>query len=496
MTKKIISIDQGTTSSRAVLFDDKFQLIDFVQKEFSQSFTFEGAVEHDPSEIWSSVFGVTKELIKNNSITPNDVASIGITNQRETTVIWDRKTGKPIYPAIVWQDRRTSKFCEDLKKEERLEIEIQEKTGLLIDPYFSATKISWILDNVEGARKRAQLGQLAFGTIDSFLIWHLTEGKHHKTDATNASRTMLFDIKEQTWDRELLKLLDIPETILPEVCDCIHEFGNTSLFGGNISIGGVAGDQQAALVGQCCFNAGQAKSTYGTGCFLIVNTGKEKLTSNNRLLSTIAYRVNGKTTYGLEGSIFVAGSAVQWMRDNLKFFKSAKDTEEIVQKRHNESKVLMVPAFTGMGAPHWDPNARGSIFGLSRDTSVADITAATLESIAFQTRDLIEAMKKDGAILKDLRVDGGMVTNEWFSQQLANTLNLSVFRPKISETTALGAAYLASVQAGMNPNIDSLTESWFYEKSFLPEQETVNSLDTKYKVWSDAVARTKGLFNP
>ncbi len=495
MTEKIISIDQGTTSTRAVLFDKNFRLIDLVQKEFSQYFPFEGAVEHDPEEIWSSVFEVTRDLIKNNSIHVNEVASIGITNQRETTVIWDKVTGKPIYPAIVWQDRRTSEFCEELKKNGSLEKRVQEKTGLLIDPYFSATKISWILDNVEGARKRAELGQLAFGTIDSFLIWRLTEGKHHKTDATNASRTMLFDIKEQTWDRELLMLFDIPESILPEVCDCIHEFGNTSLFGGNISIGGVAGDQQSALIGQCCFDSGQAKSTYGTGCFLILNTGNEKLTSNNQLLSTIAYRINGKTTYGLEGSIFVAGSAVQWMRDNLKFFKSAENTEEIVKTRNDDSRVLVVPAFTGLGAPHWDANARGSIFGLTRDTSISDITAATLESVAFQTRDLIKAMENDGAIIKDLRVDGGMVDNKWFSQQLSNILNLSVLRPEISESTSLGVAYLASVQAGINPSIDSLAESWAYEESFIPEEKSVTRLERKYRSWLEAVERTKGLYD-
>ena len=494
MPKKIISIDQGTTSTRAVLFDKKCKFINFEQMEHKQHFPADGWVEHNPEEIWKSVVKVTDKLIKKNSLKPSDIAAIGITNQRETTILWDRKTGKPIYPAIVWQDRRTSEFCDVLKKEKGLEEEIQEKTGLLIDPYFSATKLAWILDNVDGARKKAEKGELAFGTIDSFLIWRLTEGKCHKTDATNASRTMLFDIKSYCWDSDLLRLLNIPEQILPEVCDCTHDYGETSLFGGKLKIGGIAGDQQAALVGQCCFNPGEAKSTFETGCFLLLNTGSEKLSSTNKLLSTIAYRINGKTTYGLEGSIFVAGSAVQWLRDGLKLFKTARDTEEIVKVRHSDSKVLVVPAFTGLGAPHWDPSARGSVFGLTRDTNIADLTAATLESIAFQTKDLIGAMKNDGASFSELRVDGGMVANNWFSQQLSNVLGLTVLRPRVIETTALGAAYLASLNSGLCPDLDSLKSNWSCDKTFEPEEKKVALLNTKYETWLSAVDRTKGLF--
>ena len=494
MPKKIISIDQGTTSTRAVLFDKKCKFINFEQMEHKQHFPADGWVEHNPEEIWKSVVKVTDKLIKKNSLKPSDIAAIGITNQRETTILWDRKTGKPIYPAIVWQDRRTSEFCDVLKKEKGLEEEIQEKTGLLIDPYFSATKLAWILDNVDGARKKAEKGELAFGTIDSFLIWRLTEGKCHKTDATNAARTMLFDIKSYCWDSDLLRLLNIPKQILPEVCDCTHDYGETSLFGGKLKIGGIAGDQQAALVGQCCFNPGEAKSTFGTGCFLLLNTGSEKLSSTNKLLSTIAYRINGKTTYGLEGSIFVAGSAVQWLRDGLKLFKTARDTEEIVKVRHSDSKVLVVPAFTGLGAPHWDPSARGSVFGLTRDTNIADLTAATLESIAFQTKDLIGAMKNDGASFSELRVDGGMVANNWFSQQLSNVLGLTVLRPRVIETTALGAAYLASLNSGLCPDLDSLKSNWSCDKTFEPEEKKVALLNTKYETWLSAVDRTKGLF--
>ena len=494
MPKKIISIDQGTTSTRAVLFDKKCKFINFEQMEHKQHFPADGWVEHNPEEIWKSVVKVTDKLIKKNSLKPSDIAAIGITNQRETTILWDRKTGKPIYPAIVWQDRRTSELCDVLKKEKGLEEEIQEKTGLLIDPYFSATKLAWILDNVDGARKKAEKGELAFGTIDSFLIWRLTEGKCHKTDATNAARTMLFDIKSYCWDSDLLRLLNIPEQILPEVCDCTHDYGETSLFGGKLKIGGIAGDQQAALVGQCCFNPGEAKSTFGTGCFLLLNTGSEKLSSTNKLLSTIAYRINGKTTYGLEGSIFVAGSAVQWLRDGLKLFKTARDTEEIVKVRHSDSKVLVVPAFTGLGAPHWDPSARGSVFGLTRDTNIADLTAATLESIAFQTKDLIGAMKNDGASFSELRVDGGMVANNWFSQQLSNVLGLTVLRPRVIETTALGAAYLASLNSGLCPDLDSLKSNWSCDKTFEPEEKKVALLNTKYETWLSAVDRTKGLF--
>jgi len=494
MSKKVIAIDQGTTSSRAVLFDEKNNLLDFEQKEFNQYFPNDGWVEHDPEEIWKSVFDVTDKLLKKHSVKSSDLAAIGITNQRETTVVWDKKSGKAIYPAIVWQDRRTSDLCDGLRKEAGTEQKIQQKTGLLVDPYFSATKLAWILDNVTGARKKAENGELAFGTIDSFLVWRLTEGRKHKTDATNASRTMLFNIDSHCWDDELLDFLKIPRKILPEVCDSVHDYGDTTLFGGNLKIGGIAGDQQSALIGQCCFNPGEAKSTYGTGCFLLLNTGDKRIFSTNRLLSTIAYRLDGKTTYGLEGSIFVAGSAIQWLRDELNFFESAKDSEEIISHRNVKSKVLVVPAFTGLGAPHWDPESRGSIFGLTRNTSIADLTAATLESIAFQTKDLIGAMENDGANFSDLRVDGGMVANNWFSQQLANILNIDVLRPKVIETTALGASYLASMKAGLCPNIESLSSSWVSEKTFYSEEKEFKILQEKYRIWLSAVERTKGLY--
>jgi len=494
MSKKVIAIDQGTTSSRAILFDEKNNLLDFEQKEFNQYFPNDGWVEHDPEEIWKSVFDVTDKLLKKHSVKPSDLAAIGITNQRETTVVWDKKSGKAIYPAIVWQDRRTSDLCDGLRKEAGTEQKIQQKTGLLVDPYFSATKLAWILDNVTGARKKAENGELAFGTIDSFLVWRLTEGREHKTDATNASRTMLFNIDSHCWDDELLDFLKIPRKILPEVCDSVHDYGDTTLFGGNLKIGGIAGDQQSALIGQCCFNPGEAKSTYGTGCFLLLNTGGKRIFSTNRLLSTIAYRLDGKTTYGLEGSIFVAGSAIQWLRDELNFFESAKDSEEIISHRNVKSKVLVVPAFTGLGAPHWDPESRGSIFGLTRNTSIADLTAATLESIAFQTKDLIGAMENDGANFSDLRVDGGMVANNWFSQQLANILNIDVLRPRVIETTALGASYLASMKAGLCPNIESLSSSWVSEKTFYSEEKEIKILQEKYRIWLSAVERTKGLY--
>lgn len=493
MSKKIISIDQGTTSSRAVLFDEKCNLIDIEQKELTQFFPSDGWVEHDPEEIWSSVLEVTKRIIDKHKIDFSDIGSIGITNQRETTLLWDKRTGKTVYPAIVWQDRRTSDFCDDLRKN-GLDDDIHYKTGLLIDPYFSATKLSWILNNIEGVRKKAEAGYLAFGTVDCFLLWRLTEGKHHKTDATNASRTMLFNINKNKWDVELLKIFDIPETILPEVCDNIHAFGETKLFGSSIKIGGIAGDQQAALIGQCCFEPGEAKSTYGTGCFLLVNTGKEKLTSKNKLLSTIAYRFDGQTIYGLEGSIFVAGSAVQWLRDSLKLFQSASETEEIIKLRNMDSKALVVPSFTGLGAPHWDPRARGAIFGLSRDSGIPELTAATLESIAFQTKSLILSMIKDGANFKELRVDGGMAKNSWFVQNLANTLDLTVLRPKEVETTALGVAFLAGINCGLLPDIESLNSIRFSQKTFKPKRDKVDTQNKKFSTWLKAVERTKGLF--
>jgi glycerol kinase len=419
MNDKIISIDQGTSSTRSVLYDKNGQFIDAVQEEFEQIFPDDGWVEHNPEKIWNSVLNTLSTLVKNNNVESSDIASIGITNQRETTVIWNKKTGIPIYNAIVWQDRRTANYCERLRSQEGL---IHKKTGLAVDPYFSATKIRWLLENIDGAREEAKKGDLLFGTIDTFLIWKLTEGKSHKTDITNASRTMLFNIEEEKWDHELLDLFEIPSNILPEVCENVSDFGSTKILGGPVNIGGVAGDQQAALIGQCCFSVGEVKSTYGTGCFMIVNTGEEAIYSKNKLLTTIGYKINGKINYALEGSIFVAGSAIQWLRDGLGMFEDSSETEALSLKASQKSKVLVVPALTGLGAPYWDAEARGAIFGLTRDTGKEEITKATLESVVFQSKDLLEAMKKDKASFQKLMVDGGMVANDWFCQKLSNIL--------------------------------------------------------------------------
>ena len=465
MSKKIISIDQGTTSSRAVIFSDKGELIGFEQLEFKQFFPNDGWVEHDPEEIWLSVVEVLNLSIKRFNLSSSDIASIGITNQRETVVIWDKKTGKPIYNAIVWQDRRTSDFCDSLKDSQDL---IQQKTGLTMDPYFSASKVNWILDQVNGARQRAENGELLFGTIDSFLIWKLTEGRDHKTDVSNASRTMLYNIETNEWDEELLSLFKVPSNLLPTVCDNAYDFGYTELLGGKISIGGVAGDQQSALIGQCCFEIGEVKSTYGTGCFMMINTGNEIIQSSNKLLSTIAYRLEGKTTYALEGSIFVAGSAIQWLRDGLNFFENASESEDLALQAKDNSRVLVVPALTGLGAPYWDADARGAIFGLTRDTGIPEITKAVLESVVYQTKDLLEAMKNDNASFNSLKIDGGMVANNWFSQELSNVLQVKVSRPKVIETTSLGAAYLAGLHAGVFDTLSSLKENWSIDKEFKP----------------------------
>ena len=453
MSKKIISIDQGTTSSRAVIFSDKGELIGFEQLEFKQFFPNDGWVEHDPEEIWLSVVEVLNLSIKRFNLSASDIASIGITNQRETVVIWDKKSGKPIYNAIVWQDRRTSDFCDSLKDSQDL---IQQKTGLTMDPYFSASKVNWILDQVNGARQRAENGELLFGTIDSFLIWKLTEGRDHKTDVSNASRTMLYNIETNEWDEELLSLFKVPSNLLPTVCDNAYDFGYTELLGGKVSIGGVAGDQQSALIGQCCFEIGEVKSTYGTGCFMMINTGNEIIKSSNKLLSTIAYRLEGKTTYALEGSIFVAGSAIQWLRDGLNFFENVSESEDLALQAKDNSKVLVVPALTGLGAPYWDADARGAIFGLTRDTGIPEITKAVLESVVYQTKDLLEAMKNDNASFNSLKIDGGMVANNWFSQELSNVLQVKVSRPSVIETTSLGAAYLAGLHAGVFDTLSSL----------------------------------------
>ena len=479
MSKKIISIDQGTTSSRAVVFSDQGELLGFEQLEFKQFFPNDGWVEHDPEEIWLSVVEVLNLSFKRFNLSASDIASIGITNQRETVVIWDKKTGKPIYNAIVWQDRRTSDFCDSLQDSQDL---IQQKTGLTMDPYFSASKVNWILDQVNGARQRAENGDLLFGTIDSFLIWKLTEGRDHKTDASNASRTMLYNIETNQWDEELLSLFKVPSNLLPTVCDNAYDFGYTELLGGKISIGGVAGDQQSALIGQCCFGVGEVKSTYGTGCFMMINTGNEIIKSSNKLLSTIAYRLEGKTTYALEGSIFVAGSAIQWLRDGLNFFENASESEDLALQAKDNSKIVVVPALTGLGAPYWDADARGAIFGLTRDTGIPEITKAVLESVVYQSKDLLEAMNNDKASFNSIKIDGGMVANNWFSQELSNVLQVKVSRPKVIETTALGAAYLAGLHAGVFDTLSSLKENWFIDKEFEP-QKSING----YLEWKEAV---------
>ena len=479
MSKKIISIDQGTTSSRAVVFNDKGELIGFEQIEFKQFFPNDGWVEHDPEEIWLSVVEVLNLSIKRFNLSASDIASIGITNQRETVVIWDKKTGEPIYNAIVWQDRRTSDFCDSLKDSQDL---IQQKTGLTIDPYFSASKVNWILDQVSGARQRAENGELLFGTIDSFLIWKLTEGRDHKTDVSNASRTMLYNIESNKWDEELLGLFNVPSNLLPKVCDNADDFGYTELLGGKVSIGGVAGDQQSALIGQCCFEVGDVKSTYGTGCFMMINTGNKIIKSSNKLLSTIAYRLEGKTTYALEGSIFVAGSAIQWLRDGLNFFEDARESEDLALQAKDNSRIVVVPALTGLGAPYWDADARGAIFGLTRDTGIPEITKAVLESVVFQTKDLLEAMRNDNASFNSLKIDGGMVANNWFSQELSNVLQVKVSRPKVIETTSLGAAYLAGLHAGVFDTLSSLKENWSVDKEFEPQKSKNGYLE-----WKEAV---------
>ena len=481
MGKYLLAIDQGTSSTRSVLYDDKGRFIDSSQLEFKQYFPKEGWVEHNPEEIWESVLSTLASLVKRNSLVSKDIASIGITNQRETTIVWDKKDGKPIYNAIVWQDRRTADFCSELNDQTEM---VNSSTGLTMDPYFSATKVNWILNHVKGARERALAGELLFGTIDSYLIWKLSGGKSHKTDVTNASRTMLFNIEEQKWDEDLLNLFKIPRSMLPEVCDNVFDFGTTSLLGGEVSIGGVAGDQQAALIGQCCVKPGEVKSTYGTGCFLILNTGAERLHSQSKLLTTVAYRVNGKITYALEGSIFVAGSAIQWLRDEMEFFSDASDTEKLAMQASDESNVLVIPALTGLGAPYWDASARGAIFGLTRDSTKADIVRATLESVVFLTKDLLEAMSKDNASFNSLKIDGGMVANSWFCQKLSNILGVEVERPKIIETTSLGAAFLAGISAGLFDDLNGLKESREIERTFFPEKES-----NKYLEWKKAARK-------
>ncbi|MEX0942218.1 MAG: glycerol kinase GlpK [Pseudomonadales bacterium] len=491
MPSFILAIDQGTTSSRAIIFNQASESVAVAQREFGQHFPNSGWVEHDPEEIWSTTLAVIGEAIANAGIDATDVAAIGITNQRETTILWDRSTGKPIHRAIVWQDRRTADYCESLR-DDGYEPTVTEKTGLLLDPYFSGTKVKWLLDNVEGARERAIKGELAFGTVDSFLLWRLTGGKVHKTDATNASRTLLFNIHDQAWDQDLLAKFEIPESLLPEVEDCAADFGVTehSLLNAEIPIAGIAGDQQAALFGQCCFEQGMTKSTYGTGCFVIMNTGESPVTSDNKLLTTVAYRLHGKVTYGLEGSIFIAGAAVQWIRDQMQFIADAGETEAMAEANPDSGGVYMVPAFTGLGAPYWDANARGAIVGLTRDSDIADIVTATLRSVCYQTRDLMRAMTDDGAAPTVLRVDGGMVVNNWVCQSLADIVRIPVDRPGITETTALGAAYLAGLQVGMFDSLATLSSKWRLERKFEPKMAEKDSKNL-YNGWLEAVARVR-----
>jgi len=491
MSQYILSIDQGTTSSRAMLFDENGHARFTAQKEFSQHFPRDGWVEHNAEEIWTTTLTVVRDALEKAGTDNRQIAAIGITNQRETTVVWDRSSGEPIYHAIVWQDRRTANYCETLRAQ-NLESMVTAKTGLLLDPYFSGTKVNWILENVAGARDRAAKGELAFGTIDSFLIWRLTGGKVHATDATNASRTLMFNIHTQQWDSELLDMLDVPASLLPEVRDCAADYGVTSksLLGVEIPVAGVAGDQQAALIGQACFETGMIKSTYGTGCFMMLNTGEQALASNNKLLTTVGYRLAGKTTYALEGSIFVAGAAVQWLRDGIGIIDTAHQTEAMAESLESNNGVYLVPAFTGLGAPHWDPEARGAIFGITRDTGPAELVRATLESICYQTFDLLEAKRRDGITPTRLRVDGGMVQNNWLCQFLSNVLDIIVERPAETETTALGAAYLAGLQVGLFASLEDVAQRWRAERDFNPQMEA-HQRNLLLADWHEAVIKVK-----
>ncbi|WP_284165929.1 glycerol kinase GlpK [Frigidibacter sp. SD6-1] len=488
----IVAIDQGTTSSRAIVFDREMRVKASAQQEFTQHFPASGWVEHDPEEIWSTVTATVRGAIDRAGITAAEVTAIGITNQRETTVVWDRETGKPLYNAIVWQDRRTSETCARLKAQGH-EAMVTRKTGLLLDPYFSGTKLAWILDQSPDARARAARGDILFGTIDTFLIWRLTGGMVHATDATNAARTLLFNIRENRWDEESLALLDIPRAMLPQVRDCAADFGATrpDLFGKAIPILGVAGDQQAATIGQACFTPGMMKSTYGTGCFALLNTGETLVESRSRLLGTIAYRLNGKTSYALEGSIFVAGAVVQWLRDGLKIIREAQETQALAETADSAQDVVLVPAFTGLGAPYWNADCRGAIYGLTRNSGPAELAKAALESVGYQTRDLLEAMRADwsGAADSVLRVDGGMVASDWAMQFLADILGAPVDRPVITETTALGAAWLAGMQAGLYPDAAGFARTWALDRQFRPAMDGTRRA-AKYARWQRAVTAT------
>ncbi len=488
----ILAIDQGTTSSRSIIFDAGLRVVASAQEEFPQHYPQSGWVEHDPSDLWATVAGTARAAIEKAGISADSIAAIGITNQRETVLIWDRATGEPIHRAIVWQDRRTADTCDALRAAGH-EPMITARTGLLLDPYFSGTKIKWLLDHIPGARDRAAKGELAFGTVDTFLIWKLTGGRVHATDATNAARTLIYNIAKGEWDAEICALLDIPMAILPEVKDCAANYGVTrpDLFGRAIPILGVAGDQQAATVGQACFAPGMMKSTYGTGCFALLNTGADMVPSKNRLLTTIAYRLNGQTTYALEGSIFIAGAVVQWLRDGLKIIREAKETQPLADQADPTQDVVLVPAFTGLGAPYWRPDCRGAVFGLTRNSGPAELAKAALESVGYQTRDLLEAMRSDWGAAADgvLRVDGGMTASDWAMQFLSDILGAPVDRPVVTETTALGAAYLAGLQAGLCPAPDEFAKQWALQHRFTPAMDEPTR-QAKYARWQRAVQAT------
>ena len=490
MKRFIVAIDQGTTSSRAILFNLSGKNIYSSQKEFKQYFPKDGWVEHNPNEIWNTTKKVLIDVINKSKRLKGKILTIGITNQRETTILWNKKTGKPVYNAIVWQDRRTAEFCKKFKTNKKEKF-INRRTGLLIDPYFSATKIKWILDNVVTAKRLLRNNNLLFGTIDTFLLWKLTKGKIHATDATNASRTMLFNISRNKWDKDILKILNIPKNILPTVKDSSDDFGATdkSITGISYPINGVVGDQQAATIGQSCFAKGSVKSTYGTGAFILMNTGNKKIYSKNKLLTTICYRLNGKITYALEGSIFIAGAGVQWLRDKIKLINKADETEKIVKSLKSNNGIYLVPAFTGLGAPYWKPNSRGIICGLTRNTSKKEIVRATLESVAYQSYDLFNAMKNDGLRPNLVKVDGGMVKNNWFSQFLSDIIDLEVIRPKANEATALGAALMAGLKIGVFKSLKDVSKNWKIDKKFYPKMNKVNR-SKLLRGWKQAITKT------
>ncbi len=492
MKKYLMALDQGTTSSRCIIFDKQGNIVSMAQREFEQYFPKSGWVEHDADEIWASQASVMAEAMAKNSISAAELAAIGITNQRETTIVWDKKTGKPVYHAIVWQCRRTADYVEELKREGYDKV-IREKTGLIADPYFSATKIKWILDNVDGAREKAQNGELLFGTVDTWLLYKLTNGRVFATDVTNASRTMLYNIHELSWDRELLEKFDIPSSMLPEVKDSSYVYGNTDagLIGAEVPIAGIAGDQQAALFGQCCFDKGEGKNTYGTGCFLLMNTGEQAVESKSGLLTTIAVGINGKVCYALEGSVFVAGAAIKWLRDEMKMINDASETEKMAYSVKDSGGVYVVPAFTGLGAPYWDAYARGAVFGLSRGTDNAQFVRATLESLAYQSLDVIRAMEEDSGIkVSELKVDGGASANNYLMQFQADVLNGKIVRPVVAETTALGAAYLAGLAVGYYSDIDEIKSNWQIDKEYRPEFDE-QKRETLYRGWKDCVKRIR-----